>query len=456
MKITSTNPSTQETLGEVEFSTNEEIVAKVQKARDALKIWKDIGLDGRIKYLRIVIENFEKRSEEFASLISKEMGMPISQSVHDVSGGTNYFKWYLDNAEKYLSPEIIDEDDDSTHTIFHDPVGVVAAITPWNFPCSNFVWMIGQNLVVGNTIVFKDSEEVALCGKLIEEVFKESNLPDGVFSEIYGNGETGDFLVHQNIDMICFTGSTNVGQKLYKVAAEKFIKVFLELGGSAPGIVFSDADLDVAVENIIANRFDNCGQICDGLKRLIVSEDVVDDVIAKLKIFLENAKVGDASLPETFMGPLVSESQKKNLELQVQDALDKGAKIIYQKELDNTLVGNFYPPTILTNITKDMKVWNEEVFGPVLPIATFNKEENAILMANCTKYGLGGYIYTSSNETFRRIADKMESGMVQWNATGYCTPATPFGGIKCSGIGREHGRFGFWDLTNLKLISEGK
>lgn len=454
--IQSINPSNQEILGDVHESTKAEVEQKVQTAREALPVWKEMGVVGRVSALRKVVENLSKRQEEFAALISKEMGMPISQSVHDVAGAADYFNWYLDNAEKYLSPEITYEDEGQVHEVHYEPVGVVAAITPWNFPASNFVWMIGQNLIVGNTVVFKDSEEVPLCGKLIEEVFAEAGLPEGVFSEVYGKGDIGDFLVHQDIDMICFTGSTLTGHHLYKVAAEKFIRVFLELGGSAPGIVFEDADVDKVIDTIYANRFDNCGQICDGLKRLIVHENKMDEVVKALTQKLDELTVSDSSDKKTDIGPLVSQKQLEALQHQVKDALDKGAKEIYKKDVSTDLKGFFYPPTLLTNVTPEMEVWKEEVFGPVLPIVTFKTEDEAIALANDTKYGLGGYAFTESKERFARIASQIQTGMIQVNNAGYVQPPTPFGGCKVSGIGREHGKFGFHELSNIKVIAREK
>lgn len=454
--IQSINPSNQEILGEVVESTQSEVKQKVAAARNALPVWKAMGIEGRVSALRKVVHNLTQRQDEFALLISKEMGMPISQSVHDVAGAVDYFNWYLDNAEKYLSPEVTYQDDNQVHEVHYEPVGVVAAITPWNFPASNFVWMVGQNLIAGNTVVFKDSEEVPLSGKLIEEVFAESDLPEGVFSEIFGKGDIGDFLVHQDIDMICFTGSTLTGHHLYKVAAEKFIRVFLELGGSAPGIVFEDADVDSVIDTIYANRFDNCGQICDGLKRLIVHEDKVEELIEKLTKKLESVSVGDASDKKTDIGPLASWKQLEALLHQVRDALDKGAAEIYKKEIPSTLKGFFYPPTLMTNVTPDMEIWKEEVFGPVLPIVTFKSEEEAVRLANNTKYGLGGYVFSESKERFLKIATQVETGMIQVNNAGYVQPPTPFGGCKFSGIGREHGKFGFHEVSNIKVIAREK
>jgi acyl-CoA reductase-like NAD-dependent aldehyde dehydrogenase len=456
MKIKSTNPSNQAVIGEVNESSEAEIQQKVVAAHEALTVWKELGIAGRVKHLRKVVENFKKRDEEFAELASKEMGMPISQSIHDVHGAIEYLEWYLDNAEKYLSPEVVYEDDETIHKVYYEPVGVVAAITPWNFPASNFVWMCGQNLVVGNTVVFKDSEEVPLCGKLIEEVFNESDLPEGVFSEVYGKGNVGDFLVHQDIDMICFTGSTATGQILYKIGAEKFIRVFLELGGSAPGIIFEDADIDKTIDTIYANRFDNCGQICDGLKRLIVHESKYDEVVEKLKKKLQEVVIGDASDKKTDIGPLVSDKQLQSLKVQVEDAKEKGAKVLFEKKVPSGLKGSFYPPTLLGNINPDMKVWNEEVFGPVLPIITFKDEAQAIRMANHTKYGLGGCVFTEDKEKAERVALQIQTGMVMMNNVSYVQPPTPFGGCKASGIGREHGKFGFHELSSVKVVAREK
>jgi len=342
------------------------------------------------------------------------------------------------------------------HTAYREPIGVSANIAPWNFPCSNFVWSIGQSLVSGNVVIYKSSEEVPLFGKLIEEIFNQSGLPEGVFSEVYGDGEVGNILVNGNIDLICFTGSTNTGKYLYKVASEKFIKAFLELGGSAPGIIFEDADIDRTIDSIFGNRFLFSGQICDGLKRLIVHESKKDEVITKLVEKVNNTKVGDSLDESTEIGPLVSEKQLLALEKQVDDAIKKGAKVEVGGERLNINGGFFYKPTVLTNISFDMNVWEDEVFGPVLPVVTFKTEEEAIKLGNDTKYGLGGFVFTEDKEKAKRVALALKTGMVQVNNAIYLKPSSPFGGYKESGIGREHGKFGFLDLTQVKVVAEEK
>jgi acyl-CoA reductase-like NAD-dependent aldehyde dehydrogenase len=455
-KLVSINPTNYEVLGEVEFSTEAEILEIVRKAHSAKMDWKNIGLDKRIRILRSVVGKFIEKKEELAQLTTKEMGMPISQSRYDCDDAVKYFTWYLDNASKYLSPEVVYEDDSSVHTVFYEPIGTAVVITPWNFPLSNFVWGAAQNLIVGNTVVYKTSEECPLFGKFLEEVISSSGLPKGVFSEVYGDGKTGDFLVHQDIDLISFTGSTKVGKYLYQLAGEKFIKAVMELGGSAPGIVFEDADLDKVIETIYMNRFTNCGQMCDALKRLIVHESIFDQTVEKLKEKLGSVKVGDPLDEGTDLGPLVAKRQLELLEQQVKDALDKGAKVIVGGKRVEGHNGAFYEPTILVDVTSEMRVWQEEVFGPVLPIVAFDTDARAIELANDTRYGLGAQIYSGDKKKAFEAAAQLESGMVSVNTASYIQPCSPFGGYKDSGIGREHGKFGFAELTQVKVVAVEK
>lgn len=454
--LLSINPATYETIGEVPVSSKDEIREKVKKANNAQSMWREFGLEKRISLLRKVVNQLLKRKEELAHMATKEMGMPISHSRGDAQDGIDFFNWYVDNAPKYLSPEVIYRDGKTTHTVFYEPFGTAAVITPWNFPVSNFVWSTAQNLIAGNTVVYKTSEECPLFGKLLEETVQSAGLPEGVFSEVYGDGDVGDFLAHQNIQLLCFTGSSKVGKYLYKVAGEKFIKAICELGGSAPGIVFPDADLATAVEKIYDNRFSNCGQMCDALKRLIVHESVYDSIIANLKNKLQSVHPGSPDDETTNMGPLVAKRQLELLESQVKDALDKGAEIVTGGKRPAHLKGAYYDPTILTNIHTSMRVWQEEIFGPVLPVVRFKTDEEALRMANDTRYGLGSYIYTKNKQKAIQIASHIQAGMVSINNTSYVRACSPFGGYKESGMGREHGKFGFAELTQVKVVAIDK
>lgn len=456
-KLTSTNPGKgYEVIGEVEISTEREIAAKVAKANAAKVGWQGLGISKRVELLRTLHNKFLEDKEKLALLATREMGMPISQSRNDIDAGLNYFQWYLNNAEKYLGSEVSYEDDKTQHTVYHEPYGVAGVIVPWNFPFSNFIWGVGQNLVAGNTVVFKHSEECPLFGKAIENLVATCSLPEGVFGEVYGDGKVGDYLAHQNINSISFTGSTATGRSLYKIAAERLIHILLELGGSAPGIVFEDAELGNVVATLYFNRFINCGQACDAMKRLIVHESRFEEVVNTLKEYVEGRKGGDPADEGTDIGPLVAKRQLDTLISQVEDAVSKGAKIITGGRVPKDLKGAYYLPTLLTNITSEMRIWHEEVFGPVLPIVSFKSGKEAIKLANDTRYGLGAYVFTKDKAKALRVAQSIEAGMVSVNNATYLQPCSPFGGYKESGIGREHGKYGFGDVSQIKVVATEK
>ena len=455
-KLKSINPSDYQLLGTVDISTKNEIIDKVDRARSAQKKWAGLSIAERVSLLKSAFEGIKAKQNEFILLESREMGMPIRDALSDFDSTLSYADWNFENAEGFLSPEITFENEREMHRVFREPVGVAAVIVPWNFPFANFVWGALQSLIAGNTVVFKHSEECPLCGKLIEEAFSK-HLPDGVFNEVYGGGETGSILANQDIDMIAFTGSSAVGRILYELAGRKFIRSVMELGGSAPGIIFEDADLDSAVNNACLNRLFNQGQCCDGLKRLIVHESVFDEAVERVVSVFSGKKIGIAEDMETEIGPLAAKRQLNLLVSQVEDAIVKGAKIITGgNSLEAKLGGAFYEPTVLSDVTGDMRVWEEEVFGPVLPAVKFKTEEEAIRLANDTSYGLGAYVFTNDKQKAERVSKAIESGMVSVNGANYVMPCNPFGGYKCSGMGREHGKYGFSEVTQIKVVAMSK
>lgn len=454
-KLVSTNPSDNYSfIGEVETTSDKEIELKVSLARKALDEWRNIGLDKRLKLLQEVYNALQARRKDISKLACQEMGFPITQQeMFDLGDGFDYFEWYLKNTKKYLKPEVTFENKKEIHKVYHEPIGVAAVIQPWNFPFCQWSWSVVPNLLVGNTVVFKHSEEVPLTGKLIEDIITSSNLPKGVFNEIYGDGKVGKFLIDQDIDLVSFTGSNKVGQAIYKKAATKFIKVLLELGGSAPGIIFKDADITTTLEHVFDLRYTNNGQACDGLKRLIVHESKFNEVVEGLKQILKTKTIGNPLDPKTDFGPLVTKKQQDLIASQVKDAKQKGAKVIIGGEVPNKQKGAFYNPTILTNISTNMRVWKEEVFGPVLPVVSFKTDEEATRLANDTTYGLGSYIYTKDVKKAEKIGKTLKTGMVSINGVNYVCPFNPFGGYKESGMGREHGRYGLHDLCQIKVIA---
>ena len=453
-KITSSNPSLDyRSIWEIEITQKEELPHRVQAAKQAQLSWSQKSVGERKNILQEVFELFLTKKEVLAQSISAEMGMPIVQARDEVEYGYMYFKGYLEMCETALKPHITKETATELHQVSYEAKWVVAAIAPWNYPFSMCIWTSIQALLAGNAVIFKTSKEVILTGKVIADIFWESTLPKWVFQEIFGSGELWDALLEQDIDMVTFTGSTEVGRHIYMKAAEKLIPCVMELGGSAPGIVCEDADVDKVLDSLYFLRYSNAGQMCDGLKRLIVHEHRYEEVVKKLSEKLSSKKVGPASEESTDIWPLVSKHQQEACELQLQDALEKWASILAVAKVDIHLKGAYVIPTLLGNISPDMKVWNEEVFWPLLPIMTFSSHEEAILLGNDTIYGLGWYIFTERRDIFEYIAKHLKTWEVQHNNLNYCIPENPFGGYKHSGIWREHGVWGFHEFSNIKVIS---
>lgn len=443
-------------VGEVDITTEKEIQDIVANAKQSFPAWSKTGIEKRKEYLEKLFSALQGKQQELAELESREMGMPIEESKVDLESGLNYCRWYLDNAAKYLAPEVSFENAKEIHTVYYEPTGVAAVIMPWNFPFSNFIWGVIPNLLAGNTVVFKHSEEVPVACKKYQEIVESAGLPDSVLNFVYGAGDVGDLLVHADIDLICFTGSTKTGKYINKTGAERLVKVVLELGGSAPGVVFADADLQNVVDTVFINRFGNCGQICDGLKRIIVHESLADEFITRMKARLESVKVGNPLAEKTNIGPLVARRQVDLLDEQVKDSVAKGAVVITGGKRPGDLDGAYYLPTILKNVTHNMRVWTEEVFGPVLPVMTFSTYEEAIELANGTSYGLGGYVFSQDSALAEKCALNIKTGMVSINGAFYVIPDDPFGGCKMSGKGREHGKWGLRELTEIKVVASYK
>lgn len=455
MQLTSRDPAQNyERIGQVRVSTAQEIETQVKKARGARNKWAGLTVQERVNHLKRVYQAVKKQQEEISHLVVKEIGFAIKdQILFDIGDGLVYFEWYLKNAVQILAPEVTFQDKSEKHTVYYEPHGVAAVIQPWNFPFCQWVWSVIPALLTGNTVVFKHSENCPLTGQLLGKIIRSTSLPQGVFSQVYGNGKVGAKLLDQEVDIIVFTGSYQTGQAVYEKASQKFIPCLLELGGSAPGIVFKDADLEAALEHISAVRFTNNGQVCDGLKRLIVEESIFEVVVQKLKKMLESKVIGDPLNNRTDFGPLVSRGQQELIQDQVLDAVKKGAKVVTGGSIPAGFKGAYFSPTILINIKDTMRVWQEEVFGPVLPIITFKTKAQALELANDTEYGLGGYIYTKNQTLAKEVAQQLKTGMVSINGANYVQPFNPFGGYKHSGLGRSHGYFGLRELSQVKVVS---
>jgi succinate-semialdehyde dehydrogenase / glutarate-semialdehyde dehydrogenase len=452
-KIDSINPANFEILGDIVTSTPEDINEATVAAMVAQPAWQALGVVRRVKELQKLYAHFSQKRELYAQLETKEMGRPIQGSRSSIDWALNQFRWNLEHAAAWLAPETSFEDERQVHQVHFEPYGVAGVITPWNFPLSNFVMGALQLLIAGNTVVYKLSEEVPLFGKALDEAWQAAGLPRGVFNQVYGAGDVGELLAHSDINVLHFTGSSSVGKKLYVIAAEKFIPITLELGGSDAGIVFEDADIDRMIEPIFWAKFINAGQICCGLKRLFVQESRFEELVQKLSDFVVQKKVGNPNDESTTIGPLVSEKQRELLISQVKDAREKGATVIIGGKTLGSSKGAFFEPTLLTGVKPEMRAYHEELFGPVLPVAPFHSEEEAIQLANDTPFGLSAYVYTKDRRRFERVAHKLEAGSISHNGVDYSHPANPFGGYKSSGLGKTCGKIGMRQACRIKVLS---
>lgn len=456
-ELISTNPAKgYEEVGRIAVSSPEEIKEAIEMAHKALPAWRALSAKERGAYFQKFLDLYKDRVEELAELQTKEMGKPISESLSECNGRGASLELNIERSIRVLESQVLDSYDTHQTELHFEPIGVAAAIAPWNYPTSQFLIAIGQPLLAGNTVVFKHSEECPLTSKLLADLMDEAGFPEGVFTCLYGDGEVGAMMIDQNIDLILFTGSSPVGELLYKKAAEKFIPAVLEMGGSSPAIMFEDVDLDETCLSVFGERFSNNGQICSALKRLIVHESVHDEVVDKLTKIIEDQVVGDPMDTKTTIGSLAAKRQLETLEKQVEDAREKGATIVIGGKRPEGLNGAYYMPTLITNTTPDMKVITEEVFGPVLPIITFKTEDEALKIANDTPFGLSAFVYSKDMERADRIAHALEAGQVSINGCSYFSTNAPFGGYKKSGIGRVKGDIGFLNVTQQKVISRPK
>jgi succinate-semialdehyde dehydrogenase/glutarate-semialdehyde dehydrogenase len=360
------------------------------------------------------------------------------------------FDYFADNAERLLEPEPAEELCDST--IHYEPMGTVLAIKPWNFPFWQVLSAAAHVLAGGNVMLLKHSSYVPLCALEIENIFLEAGFPEGVFQTMLIDGKAASSLISKDeIKAISFTGGFDAGQKVAELSAHNMKKFVLELGGSDPFLVLDDANVEMAAKTGVPSRFINTGQTCIAAKRFIVMEDVADEFTERFVEGTNKLNIGDPMDPDTDIGPMVRDEQILALEEQVKDSISKGAEALVP---GGRMAGNgyMYSPTVLSNVTKDMKVMSEETFGPVAPIITVKTEEEAIELANDSEFGLGASVWSQDRERAMRIASELETGMVGINS--FCTPQAclPFGGVKKSGMGRELSRHGFLEFMNIKSV----
>ncbi|MCB9813143.1 MAG: aldehyde dehydrogenase [Pseudomonadales bacterium] len=456
MKMKIINPHDQLVVGELKTSTQKDVKNTVKNAKKAFETWKNTPVEKRVSFIKKFRTLLLKNKNKIAKLTTLEMGKPLQQSLDDVSWEIEFIDYYIKNGPKFFADETVLKKGKEHFRVTHEPYGVCACIAPWNFPISMANSGVTPALIAGNTVILKPSEYTSLSQKMVVDLLNETGIPKGVVNVLIGKGDVGSMLIDEDIDLAWFTGSTKVGQEIYEKCGKKFIKALLEMGGSSPGIIFADADLDLTMDNLYWARFLNCGQVCTAIKRLFVEKPVYDKVVKLFVDKLSSVKVGNPMDKSNDIGPLVSPKQLELLKIQMKDAVTKGAKVEIggKQPSDQELrKGNYFEPTVLTGLKPNMKVLTQEVFGPILPIVPFKSEKEVIELANNTEYGLSAEIYTTDLEKGERVAKQIHAGTVAINTDNFFKPECPFGGYKKSGMGREYGEIGMKEFAQVKLIA---
>ena len=448
-QISTVNPSTGEEIGTFSAMDKNQVFDLVGKAKRAYPEWKK-DYERRRSYIYNLVEYLKKNKTELATVATAEMGKPLKESIGEIEKCAWALEFYADHGDSFLSDEVLNTDARKSFLTF-EPLGVIGSIMPWNFPYWQALRFAAPCLMAGNVIVMKPSRVTMQSGIEIEKAFTESGMPDGIFQTVVGSVESANHLIDSDVNAVTFTGSTNAGAKVGERAARNLKKCVLELGGSDPFIVLDDAIIEKAAEGAVKGRFINCGQSCVASKRFFVGKNIADEFI---ELFIKKAselKVGDPMSIETDIGPLSSKDGLETISGIVEDAKEKGAEILLGgTEMDGK--GFFYKPTILRNVKPDMRIAQEETFGPVAPITIVENESEAIKFANESEFGLGASIWTKDLAKADKMSRRIESGIVSVNNVVISDPRIPFGGIKHSGFGRELSRYGMLEFVNLKSV----
>ena len=450
-KIEVFNPATGEIIGSVPNADANDTKKAIDAAKNAFEKWKKLAGKERAKLLRNWYELIIKNQEELALILTTEQGKPLVEARGEIVYGANFIEWFAEEAKRTYGDTIPAPKQNQKIITQLEPVGVVAAITPWNFPSAMITRKAAAAMAAGCCVVLKPSELTPFSALALAVLAKEAGIPDGVFNVINGDAQTiGEEFCRNNIvRKISFTGSTRVGKLLNRQCADDLKRISLELGGSAPFIIFADADLDKAIAGLMHAKFRNGGQACTCVNRIFVEEKIHDQFIEKFLAEVKNLKVGNGLEGSPNMGPMISEAAIQKVERLVEEALKGGAKC----ELGGKKIsGQFFAPTVLTNVSHEMQIAKEEIFGAVAAIQKFSSEEEVIAKSNDTEYGLGSYVYTSDSSRIWRISDALQFGMVAINECTFATEVAPFGGIKHSGFGCEGSHLGILEFSHVKTL----
>jgi succinate-semialdehyde dehydrogenase / glutarate-semialdehyde dehydrogenase len=455
-----TNPATGETIAEVANSSAVDARAATDAATQAFPQWRDRLPRERAEILRrwhaLIVQN----AEDLATLMSMEQGKPMAESRGEVAYGASYVAWFADEATRIYGDVIPQQQRGKRMSAVKEPIGIVAAITPWNFPLAMIARKIAPALAAGCTVVAKPAEDTPLTALALAALAHEAGVPDGVLNMISasrdeGIGAVADWLSDDRVRKITFTGSTDVGKHLARESAGTLKKLSLELGGNAPFIVFDDADLDAAVAGLMAAKFRNGGQTCVCPNRIYVHTRVYDRFAQLLSQRVGALKVAPASDPQAQIGPMINQRAIDKIARHVDDAVTHGATVAVGGRRLTEIGPNYYAPTVLTNASPGMLLCCEETFGPVAPLFRFEDEDDVIRLANDTPFGLAAYFYTQDLRRIDRVSSKLEAGVIGINEGAVASEAAPFGGVKESGYGREGSKYGLDDYLSVKYRCQG-
>jgi succinate-semialdehyde dehydrogenase / glutarate-semialdehyde dehydrogenase len=452
-----TNPATGAVLGTVPKLGAEETRRAIEAADAAWPHWRDKTAGERAKILRRWQELMLEHQEDLARLMTAEQGKPLAEARGEIAYAASFIEWFAEEAKRVYGDTIPSHQGDKRLLVIKQPVGVCAAITPWNFPAAMITRKAGAALAAGCTMVVKPASATPYSALALAELAEQAGVPAGVFSVVTGASSAigGELTGNPLVRKLTFTGSTEIGKQLMRECAGTMKKISLELGGNAPFIVFNDADLDAAVDGALISKYRNTGQTCVCTNRFLVQDEVYEEFAAKLAVKVQALKVGDGLQGETQQGPLIDEAAVEKVLEHIKDALGKGARIAYGGKR-HPLGGTFFEPTILTEVTPEMLVAREETFGPLAPLFRFADEDEAVRIANDTRYGLAAYFYTRDLARSWRVGEALEYGIIGINTGLISTTVAPFGGVKESGLGREGSRYGIEDYLEIKYLCLGE
>lgn len=447
-KLISYDPSNGEVVGTVEITDVNLIPQIVAESKQAQKKWGALSVDKRIEYIEKAANLLGQKAREIGTLLSREMGKGLSRGIGEVQGCAYDAVYRAETVKEAVKTQIFRGNGVET-AVEYNPLGVCAVITPWNYPVSMGHWLIIPALAAGNTVVYKPSEETPLAAQAYADIFNKV-LPSGVLQVIHGADEQGKALVNADIDLIAFTGSQAVGKEIMKDASKSLKRLIMELGGNDPLIVMKDADIDHAVRFAVANSFENAGQMCVSTERVFVDEEIADEFEKKAVLYAQYYKIGPWNDKNANIGPIINEKQRNNIIRQIEDAVEKGAKVLSG--------GSDHPeryivPTVLTNVTEKMHIAKEETFGPVVCITRYSDINEAVRAANNTDYGLGAVVFGKKDAEI--IARQLEAGMVGINQGVGGIGDTPWVGAKQSGFGYHGSPDGHRQFTQVRVITKG-